>query len=112
MKSAQTEELKTEQDGHDDQGSQVPLVSCLEMAAAEIPPEQRAQGNRLQGNDVGKLQEEFAEVIHDIGALDASGVNFFDTDNDAELNAADAAAPEFVDVDVAVDSGAGDNVLA
>ena len=40
------------------------------------------------------------------------GVNFFDTDNDAELNAADAAVPEFVDVDVAVDSGAGDNVLA
>ena len=47
-----------------------------------------------------------------VGALDTSGLHFFDCDTDAELNAADAAIPEFVDVDVAVDSGAGDNVLA
>ena len=38
-------------------------------------------------------------------------MNFFDAEPEAELNAAEDV-PEYVDVDVAVDSGAGDNVLA
>jgi len=39
-------------------------------------------------------------------------MHFFDAEPEAELNTAESDIPEFVDVDVAVDSGAGDNVLA
>jgi hypothetical protein len=38
-------------------------------------------------------------------------MNFFDSETESELNVA-AGIPEFVEMDVAVDSGAGDNVLA
>ena len=63
--------------------------------------------------DLGsELQEEFAQVVHDMGALDIIGVNVFDTEPEAEPNAADTAVPEFIDVGVAAGSGAGDNVLA
>jgi len=43
--------------------------------------------------------------------LDMQGVNFFDSETESELNVA-ADIPEFVEMDVAVDSGAGGNVLA
>ena len=58
------------------------------------------------------MQEEFADVVHDIGALEVTDINFFDAEPENELNTAEAVVPEFIDVDVAVDSGAGDNVLA
>ena len=42
-----------------------------------------------------------------MGALELTGMNFFDCEPESELNAAEDI-PEYVDVDVAVDSGAGD----
>jgi hypothetical protein len=80
----------------------VPFVSCLMTAAAEIPPELHAQGIRL------REEKKLADITHETGALE---MNFFDAEPEAELNAAEDV-PEYVDVDVAVDSGAGDNVLA
>ena len=58
------------------------------------------------------MQEEFALVVHDIEALEDIGVNFFLAGPDSELKVAESDIPEFIYVDVAVDSGAGDNVLA
>jgi hypothetical protein len=109
MPQDQNEELQIEENGQDDQGSQVPLVSCLMKAAAEIPPELHAQGIRLREEKPD--EKRLADIAHEVGALDLSGVLFFDSEPEAELNAAEDI-PEYVDVDVAVDSGAGDNVLA
>jgi hypothetical protein len=96
--------VEPEEDGQDDQDAigadryTVPSESVL-MRSDPKP-------------GVEKLQEEFASVVHDIGALEDIGVNFFEAEPDSELNAAESEVPEFIDVDVAVDSGAGDNVLA
>ena len=58
------------------------------------------------------MQDEFASVVHDIGALEDIGMHFFEAEPEDELNATERDIPEFIDVDVAVDSGAGDNVFA
>ena len=58
------------------------------------------------GAKPAELQERFAAAVHDAWAL-----HFFGCDADAELNVS-AGVPDFIDIDVAVDSGAGCNVLA
>ena len=63
----------------------------------------------MEGHE--QLQTKFADEVHSTNALDFTGVNYFDVEADAELNTADCV-PEYIEVDVAVDSGAGDNVLA
>jgi hypothetical protein len=74
--------------------------------------EAKPEGKNKSGKEMNRMQEEFADVVHDIGALEVTGMNFFDAEPENELNTAEAVVPEFIDVDVAVDSGAGDNVLA
>ena len=50
-------------------------------------------------------------MVHSTEALDVKALNFIDGDQDMELNAAEDI-PEYIEIDVAVDSGAGDHVLA
>ena len=54
------------------------------------------------------LQIEFADAVYDTDAL--HGINFIEADEE-EINAADDV-PEYIEVDVAADSGAGDHVFA
>ena len=56
------------------------------------------------------LQAEFADAVHDTDALDSTGIHFIEEDEE-EINTADDV-PEYIEIDVAADSGAGDHVLA
>ena len=60
---------------------------------------------------LAERQIKFAEEVHFTKALDFTGANYFDLDPAAELNVAESV-PEYIEVDVAVDSGAGNNVLS
>jgi hypothetical protein len=55
--------------------------------AAEIPPELHAQGIRLREEKPD--EKRLADIAHEVGALDLSGVLFFDSEPEAELNAAE-----------------------
>jgi hypothetical protein len=100
------EELKPEETEHGAQDrSKGPLKSLLMSCKA------KPEGGEMKDSDFEGSQEEFAKVVHSLDALDMQGLHFFDAEPEAELNVSDEI-PEFMDVDVAVDSGAGDNVLA
>ena len=106
---AVNEESKTEENDQDDQTrSTEPLESVQKSCLAK--PEGHGKSATSSGSLEG-LQVKFAEAVHSTNALDMQSVNFFECEEDLELNVA-SDVPEFVDMDVAVDSGAGDNVLA
>ena len=44
--------------------------------------------------------------------MELAGLHFFEAEPESELNTAENEVPEYIDVDVAADSGAGDNVLS
>ena len=93
------EEWQTEEDDqgdHEDSedGSKGPSESLL------MSREAKPQACKKE------LQRDFADAVHNNNAL-----NFIDGDQDMELNAAEDV-PEYIEIDVAVDSGAGDHVLA
>ena len=56
------------------------------------------------------MLEKFADDVHDTGALEAEGIHFIEADQE-ELNASEDV-PEYIEIDVAADSGAGDHVLS
>ena len=87
------EELTTEEHEQDAQDrSEGPWESSLKMAAVPKPD----------------LQTKFADEVYATDALE--GLNFIEADEE-EINATDDV-PEYIEVDVAADSGAGDHVLA
>ena len=56
------------------------------------------------------IQKEFADAVHDTDALRIEGVHYIESEQE-ELNATEDV-PEYIEIDVAADSGAGDHVLA
>ena len=49
-------------------------------------------------------------MVHVTGALNVEGIHYIDADQE-ELNASEDV-PEYIEIDVAADSGAGDHVLS
>ena len=56
------------------------------------------------------MQENLADVEHVSGALDAEGIHHIEADQE-ELNASEDI-PEYIEIDVVADSGAGEHVLS
>ena len=56
------------------------------------------------------MQTEFADAVHDTDALRIEGIHYIESEQE-ELNATEDV-PEYIEIDVAADSGAGDHVLA
>ena len=60
---------------------------------------------------VGKdMHENFADAVHGAGALNVEGVNFIEVDQEELIASEDV--PEYIEIDVAAGSGAGDHVLS
>ena len=69
----------------------------------------RRPGSTGVDEDVRGQGEEFADAVYDADAL--NGLNFIEAEQEMELNAAEDI-PEYIEIDVAADSGAGDHVLS
>ena len=94
------EESKREENDQGDHDAEV--HRAMGVGAVEVPTETSA-------NELAEI--EFAEAAFITNALQLGGLNFIEEEDEMELNVADEV-PEYIDIDVAVDSGAGDHVLA